>query len=152
MKKFVFSLEKVQSVKEQLLEVKKNEILTVENKIREIENEEARVKIEFKVNNQKMNEDLQKGTTQEKVMTYKIYSKSLINKENLLSSQKKEQNRIKELKQSELVKIKTEISGLEKLEEKQRTQYNISLRKEQERNIEEYINQKSAVQISATDV
>lgn len=152
MKKFVFSLQKVLSVKEQLLEVKKNEMLTIENKIKDLENQEIRVRQEFKEYNEKLNSELQTGTTPDKVMTYKIYAKSLIYKENQLVEQKKYHLRLKAQKQEELIDVKAEISGLEKLEEKQINEYNTSLRKEQERNIEEYVNQKSAAQNSASDI
>lgn len=152
MKKFVFSLEKVLNLKKQVLEVKKNEMLKIENKIKEIEDEQVRLRQEFKINNIKSNEEMSKGTTPDKIMTYKLYSSSLIKKENKLKEDLLEQLILREKKKQELIDVKAEISGLEKLEEKQKTEYNSSIRKEQEKAIEEYVNQKSAALIGASDI
>jgi flagellar FliJ protein len=81
MKKFIFSLEKVLNVKQQMLEVKKGEIAQVNTKIKEIENEEERVKLEFHDYDTKMRLELERGTSPQNVMTYKVYFNSLIKKE-----------------------------------------------------------------------
>ncbi len=146
MKKFVFSLEKVLNVKQQMLEVKKNEILQLQMKIKEIESEEERIRLEFHEYDVRMRTELERGTSPQNVMTYKVYFNSLINREKELAKEKESYKELVKLKQDELVKLKSEISGLEKLEEKQRTEYEKNARKSQERDIEEYINQISATQ------
>ncbi|MGI6267927.1 MAG: hypothetical protein ACOYJN_02265 [Acutalibacteraceae bacterium] len=146
MKKFIFSLEKVLNVKQQMLEVKKGEIAQVNAKIKEIENEEERVKLEFHDYDTKMRLELERGTSPQNVMTYKVYFNSLIRKEKELAKEKEVQKGILKQKREELILLNSEISGLEKLEEKQRAQYEKDARKTQERDIEEYINQISATQ------
>lgn len=146
MKKFIFSLEKVLNVKQQMLEVKKGEIAQVNAKIKEIENEEERVKLEFHDYDTKMRLELERGTSPQNVMTYKVYFNSLIKKEKELAKEKEVQKEILKQKREELILLNSEILGIEKLEEKQRAQYEKEARKTQERDIEEYINQISATQ------
>ena len=146
MKKFIFSLEKVLNVKQQMLEVKKGEIAQVNAKIKEIENEEERVKLEFHDYDTKMRLELERGTSPQNVMTYKVYFNSLIKKEKELAKEKEVQKEILKQKREELILLNSEILGIEKLEEKQRAEYEKEARKTQERNIEEYINQISATQ------
>lgn len=146
MKKFVFSLGKVLNVKQQMLEVKKNEILQLQMKIKEIENEEDNIKLEFNEYDKQMKGELEKGTSPQNVMTYKVYFNSLIRREKELAKEKERYKEIIMQHQEELVKLKSEISGLEKLKEKQRAEYDKLVRKTQERDIEEYINQISAAQ------
>lgn len=146
MKKFIFSLEKVLNVKQQMLEVKKNEIAQINAKIKEIEDEEERIKLEFHDYDTKMRLELEAGTSPQNVMTYKVYFNSLIRKEKELAKEKEAQREILKHKREELIKLNSEISGLEKLEEKQRLEYEKEARKSQERDIEEYINQISATQ------
>ncbi|MFY9199144.1 MAG: flagellar FliJ family protein [Acutalibacteraceae bacterium] len=146
MKKFIFSLEKVLNVKQQMLEVKKGEIAQVNTKIKEIENEEERVKLEFHDYDTKMRLELERGTSPQNVMTYKVYFNSLIKKEKELAKEKEVQKEILKQKREELILLNSEILGIEKLEEKQRAEYEKEARKTQERNIEEYINQISATQ------
>jgi len=144
MKKFVFSLEKVLNVKQQMLEVKKNEILQLQMKIQEVEKEEENIKLEFHEYDKQMKSELERGTSPQNVMTYKVYFNSLIRREKELAKEKEFYKELVRQQQEELVKLKSEISGLEKLKEKQRAEYDKSLRKAQERDIEEYINQISA--------
>lgn len=146
MKKFVFSLEKVLSVKQQMLDVKKNEILQLEIKVRQIEQEEENIRLEFQDYDKQMRTELENGTSPQKVMTYKVYFNSLLRREKVLEKEKAQLKQIIAEKRKELIDIKSEISGLQKLEEKQRDEYDKSLRKAQERDIEEYVNQKSAAQ------
>lgn len=146
MKKFIFSLEKVLNVKQQMLEVKKGEIAQVNTKIKEIENEEERVKLEFHDYDTKMRLELERGTSPQNVMTYKVYFNSLIKKEKELAKEKEVQKEILKQKREELILLNSEILGIEKLEEKQRAEYEKDARKTQERDIEEYINQISATQ------
>lgn len=146
MKKFVFSLEKVLSVKQQMLDVKKNEILQLEIKVREIEQEKENIRLEFQDYDKQMRTELENGTSPQKVMTYKVYFNSLLRRAKVLEKERAQLNQIIADKRKELIEIKSEISGLQKLEEKQRDEYDKSLRKAQERDIEEYVNQKSAAQ------
>ncbi len=146
MKKFTFSLEKVLNVKQQMLDVKKNEILQLQHKVKEIEEEEENIKLEFQEYDKQMRTELENGTSPQKIMTYKNYFNSLMRREKELAKQKQQVKLIIEEKQSELVALKSEISGLEKLEENQRGEYEKLLKKSQERDIEEYVNQKSAAQ------
>ncbi|NCC86335.1 MAG: hypothetical protein EOM05_00505 [Clostridia bacterium] len=146
MKKFGFSLEKILNVKQQMLEVKKNEILQVQMKIKDVENEEDNIKLEFNDYDKRMKGELENGTSPQNIMTYKVYFNSLIRREKELAKEKEKYKELIRQHQEELIKLKSEISGLEKLKEKQRAEYDKLVRKTQERDIEEYINQISAAQ------
>ena len=142
MKKFVFTLEKVLNVKNQLHEVKKNELMQLQLQLRNILDDIDATRKEFDKYNYDVNNIMQNGTTSASIETYKQYFKVLDNREKQLQD---DQFRVEQAiyeKQQEIVEIKTEISGLEKLKEKQLAEYNKALQKEQERQIEEFLNEK----------
>ncbi len=142
MKKFVFTLEKVLSVKEQMYEVKRGELSILNQRLGDIETRIEDNKKEYKRYNEDVNEKLRAGTTASSIEAYKRYFVVLDNEAQRLEGEKIEmQNQINE-KQNEVLEVKTEISGLEKLKEKQLAEYNKGLQKAQEREIEEYVSEK----------
>jgi hypothetical protein len=54
---------------------------------------------------------------------------------------KEEVERKISIKKEEIIKLKIDISGLDKLKEKQKEEYDKHLQKQQELEVEEYINQ-----------
>lgn len=142
MKKFVFTLEKVLSVKEQMYEVKRGELSILNQRLGDIETRIEDNKKEYKRYNEEVNEKLRAGTTASSIEAYKRYFVVLDNEAQRLEGEKIEmQNQINE-KQAEVLEVKTEISGLEKLREKQFAEYNKGLQKAQEREIEEFVSEK----------
>ncbi len=142
MKKFVFTLEKVLNVKNQLHEVKRNELMQLQlqlNNILEAIDENQR---EFDKYNLDVNQKMQGGTSSADIEAYKQYFNFLNEKEKKLQLEQQETEQRITDKQQEIIEIKTEISGLEKLREKQLAEYNKALQKQQELEIEEFLNEK----------
>ena len=142
MKKFSFSLEKVLGIKNQFYDVKMNELAVLNQELREIENSIEKNKQEFLKYNEEINEIMKNGTSSSQIETYKAYFKALNIKEKQLYSNKADAEKRIEDKQQEIIALKSEISGLERLKEKQLAEYNKALQKQQEQQIEEFINEK----------
>lgn len=142
MKKFVFTLEKVLNVKEQLHEVKRNELMQLQIRLNEILEALEENRRQFDKYNTDMNVIIQSGTTSNNIESYKRYFVVLNNEEKRLQNEQIKSEKAIYDKQQEILEIKTEISGLEKLREKQLADYNKALQKEQEREIEEFLNEK----------
>ena len=141
MKKFIFSLEKVLGFKQQTLDIKKNEIAVFQMKLHEIEMQIEDLNHKFSVSNAKMVEEMKQGITQNDVAIYKMYFTTLNEKTKKLIDDKIQLLEIIEQKKSELILINSEISGLEKLKDKQLAAYLKSKQKSDELAIDEFVNQ-----------
>lgn len=142
MKKFTFTLEKVLSVKNQLHEVKRNELMQLQVRLNEIFDAIEANQQEFDRYNADVNQIMQGGTNSSSIESYKNYFNFLNNREKQLKREQHDVEQLIENKQQEIIEIKTEISGLEKLKEKQLAEYNKALQKQQEQEIEEFLNEK----------
>lgn len=141
MKKFVFSLEKVLNFKKQTLDVKKNELATMMMQLHEIEQKIEDLNRDFTVNNQKMILEMQQGLTPKDIEIYKMYFNSVNQNIKKLTLQKMQQLNLIELKKQEIVELNSDISGLEKLKDKQLQLYFKAVQKAEELAIEEFVSQ-----------
>ncbi len=139
MKKFQFSLEKVLSYKKQLLEVLKNEMAKLQMECRELEDKIAQIARDFRDTNATLKIRLMEGLTPKELEVYNRYFSALNRKTNLLEAQKQEYLLAVSAKQEEIVQMNSDISGLEKLRDKQLAEYLAQSRKEQEQLIEEFV-------------
>lgn len=142
MKKFVFSLEKVLKLKQQLLDVKINEMTVLQLALKKIDDEIEQLNLEFGNHNRELNSSMKNGISPKKAMIYKMYFNNITEQINICNIRKYEVIKQIQLKQNELVSLKSEISGYEKLKEKQREEYDKILQKQFELEIEEFINKK----------
>lgn len=142
MKKFTFTLEKVLSVKNQLHEVKRNELMQLQLQLNSILDAIDDNQREFDKYNSDVNQIMQGGTNSSSIESYKNYFNFLNNREKQLKLEQQHAEHMIEDKQQEIIEIKTEISGLEKLKEKQLAEYNKALQKQQELEIEEFLSEK----------
>ncbi len=140
MKKFVFSLEKVLNLKQQLLEVQVNEMMRLQERLKQIDMEIQQLNEMFHKYNKELNEQMSIGIGPQEVMVYKMYFHDITQKTNACTRRKEEVEGQIALKKDEMIALKTDISGLEKLQEKQREEYNALLHKQQELEVEEYVN------------
>lgn len=140
MKKFVFSLEKVLNLKQQLLDVEINEMALLQEKLEQILGEIRQLNAAFQKYNKELNEEMSIGIGPREVMVYKMYFHEITQKTNGCAKRKKGVEEEIALKKEELIALKTDISGLEKLREKQRAEYEALLHKQQELEVEEYVN------------
>jgi flagellar FliJ protein len=140
-KKFVFSLEKVLNLKQQVLDVHVNEMMQLQDARKRIVEEIEQLNKNFEKYNRELNEQMEIGIEPQKVMFYKMYFHSITQKINVCMIRKEEVERKISIKKEEIIKLKIDISGLDKLKEKQKEEYDKHLQKQQELEVEEYINQ-----------
>ncbi len=141
MKKFAFSLEKVLGFKQQTLDVKKNELSLLQMKLTELEKEIYALNDQFTATNRKMLEELQNGLSAGDMLIYKTYFNTLNQKILHLIDQKKQLLDIITQKKADIVAVNSEISGLEKLRDKQLTEYLKQIQKSEELAMDEYVGQ-----------
>lgn len=146
MKKFIFTLDKVLNLKKQLLDVMTNELIMLNVELKQIEEEIENLNKLYAERDAQMVEELKAGVSPEKIMSYKNFFKSLYLNQNGLSKKKSDcENRIYN-KKEELIQLKSEISGYEKLKEKQKSEYQKALQKMDELLIEEFVNKSTIAQ------
>lgn len=144
MKNYVFSLQKIRDYKQQMLNKEKNTLLGLRNEKNDLEKQKENLFDEMKNITEKYNQDMAKGTT---VMNLKIFQYS---KENIIREQNEIDKQIQfldtyiERQRKVVVKLSQELTGYDKLEEKQFSVYNQKLAKENENLIEEFVSFKSA--------
>lgn len=141
MKKFVFKLAKVQSFKEQTLEVKKGEMLALQQRLSEIENRIKEFNNKYRETNEYLIERMKEGLSPGDVLSYKTFLTDLDVKIRRAVTEKRHVLELIELKRQEIVEINSEISGYERLRDKQYAEYQREAQKEQELAIEEFVSQ-----------
>ena len=141
MKKFAFSLEKVLSFKQQTLDIKKNELALLQMKLMDLEKEIDALNDQFTATNRRMVEELQKGLNTSDMLIYKTYFNTLNQKILKLIDQKKQLLDIIAQKKTDIIAVNSEISGLEKLRDKQLTEYIKQVQKNEELAMDEYVGQ-----------
>ena len=141
MKKFMFSLEKVLSFKQQTLNVKMNELGLFQMKLLELEKEINDLNKKFADTNQVMVKSLQTGLNSNDIAVYKLYFNTLNQKIQKLIEDKNRLSDIIAQKKADIIAINSEISGLEKLREKQLAEYLKVVQKSNELAMDEYVNQ-----------
>lgn len=139
MKKFAFSLEKVLGYKRQVLGVLKNELSRLQLQRREIEQKMDEIDCEFEATNQKLSAQMRDGMSPHTVAVYKAYLDSLNRRTLTLLDEKRKLLKMIAAKQEEIVRMNCDISGLERLRDKQFEAYCTQERKEQETFIEEFV-------------
>lgn len=143
MRKFIFSLQKVLEIKEQLLENMKNELGNINNELKSIELIIKSLKVKFKDIDKEYVEKTYKSISVGEMSYYKMLGQSI-----LIQIENKENERellLKKiaLKRQEIISINIEISSLTKLKEKEFQKYNKECLKKEEIFIEEFVSNKS---------
>jgi len=142
MKKFNFSLQKVLEIKEQLLENSKIELGNLNNELSKLENLISDIKLDYKEFTEEFDRKIVKSVSVPEMAFFKISSMGMIRQ---IENKEKERDvilyRIDE-KKKEIIEKNTEISGLEKLKEKELTEYNKVIAKREEIFIEEFVSNK----------
>lgn len=141
MKKFTFSLERVLNFKRQALDVKKNELANLQMQLREIEQKIENLNNDFAVANQKMILEMRQGLTPKDIEIYKVYFNAINEKIKKLTSEKLELMKVIEQKKQGIVELNSEISGFERLRDKQLELYFKAVQKADELAIEEFVSQ-----------
>lgn len=122
----------------------KNEMAQLQMKIQELEQAIFRTNQEYSGLNRTLLLEMKTGVEPRGVAVYKRYFAELDRRARKLESQRTAVQRAAAAKQQEIVKMKSDISGLEKLRESQRKDYEAQGRKEQEQMIEEFVSRKKS--------
>lgn len=139
MKKFNFSLQKMYDYKKQILESEKNILMSLRREKNEYEARIQELNIKMDEVREKSNEEMLKGTVASRLMFYSMQIDGIKREK----TQIKYQINITEMKiekqRRKVVALSQDVSGLEKLEEEQKAEYNHLAAKENETSIEEFI-------------
>lgn len=139
MKQFAFTLEKVLRFKQETLDLLKNELEQLRYRQREIEQSIENVNGEFHRYNRMLTEKMKDGMNPQGIAVYKKYFGELNRQARLLQDQLQKAVLAVEAKQREIVEMNSDISGLERVRDKQFQEYLAKDRKEQEQFIEEFV-------------
>lgn len=140
MKKFSFSLQKVLDYKQQILGMLKSELTHMQMQRREIETNISARNHEFENTNHDLIDKMNGGmVASHDIAVYKGYLSKLNCKIQALEEEKCKLEEAITAKQNEVVQMKSDISGLERLKDKQVTEYRAQERKEQETLLEEFV-------------
>lgn len=139
MKQFAFTLEKVLRFKQETLDLLKNEMEQLRYRQREIEQSIENVNGEFHRYNRMLTEKMKDGMNPQGIAVYKKYFGELNRQARLLQDQLQKAVLAVEAKQREIVEMNSDISGLERVRDKQFQEYLAKDRKEQEQFIEEFV-------------
>jgi len=143
MKKFIFSLQKVLEIREQILENSKIELSNLNHDYRNIELGIKNLNDKFSSINNEFLEKSAVAVTVGEMSYYKIYMNSILKQ--VENKEEEKENLLKkiEAKRQEIVNKKMEISSLEKLRENEYEKYISTMAKSEEIFIEEFVSNKS---------
>lgn len=139
MKKFQFSLSKVLDYKDQVLEKEKNHLANLHAKKARIDQCINDFQVEFEAVNQRFTKETAQGISVIQIKTFefqlqsiRLQIKQLKNEQNALAQTIEKQIQV-------VIEASQEVTGLDKLEEKQRMEYNIEQAKGNEAQIAEFV-------------
>lgn len=142
MKKFEFTLKKMQNYQEQVLQKEKNTMGQLQARRNELAACQEEIKIQLQDIHWEMDREIKKGTTIYRINTFtmmikngKTHLEDLKRQIRVLETEIEEQRKI-------VVEASKEVSKLTKLEEKQREEYRQAVAKEEQENVLEYISGK----------
>ncbi len=142
MKKFEFSLGRIRDYKNSILDKEKSvlaslrmEQASIEKRIAELDNYEAEI-------NEEMRNKIKEGLSVGEIKMYEFRKNNIRDEKIALNHRLEFLAASIELQQKRIEKLKQETSSYDKLEEKQREEYNAEILKEQEQVISEFISQK----------
>ena len=143
MKKFIFSLQKVLEIREQILENSKIELSNLNHDYRNIELGIKNLNDKFYSVNNEFLEKSAVAVSVGEMSYYKIYLNSILKQVENKEEEKENLFKKIEAKRQEIVNKKMEISSLEKLRENEYEKYNSAMAKSEEIFIEEFVSNKS---------
>ena len=142
MKKFAFSLQKMYDYKKQILESEKNQLMSLRREKISMENridELSQLMDDIRLRSQ---EEVMKGTTASKLMFYSMQMDGIKREQTQITYQIGLMDMKIEKQRRKVVAVSQDVSGLEKLRDEQRAEYNHLAVKENENTIEEFLSYK----------
>lgn len=139
MKKYQFSLEKLRAYKKQMMERERNKLLALRNERNQTEaylhqliDEQAQAQARFE-------QMMQIGTDVRTIARFQILKDANLNEQHALRLELRTMDAGIERQRRIVVRVSQEVSGLDKLEEEQRTEYQRLAAKESETMLEEFL-------------
>jgi flagellar FliJ protein len=144
MKNYVFSLQKIRDYKQQMLNKEKNTLLGLRNEKTDLEKQKEHLFAELKLITEKYNQDMAHGTNAMNLKLFQYSKENIVREQNEIEKQMLFLDTYIERQRKVVMKLSQELTGYDKLEEKQFSVYNQKLAKETETLIEEFVSFKSA--------
>lgn len=139
MKKFIFSLGRMRDYKKQLLESEKNKLIRLQTDLDSAVRMIQSLQNDYESIHREMTAEIVKGVTAIELKMFEYRKESIRFEQGQLSKQANQLENAVEMQRKNVVRMSQEISGLDKLEERQRTEYNRLVKKEDELIISEFI-------------
>ena len=139
MKKFDFSLQKIMNFKEQRLDILMSELQNMQIELDNTDRMIAATNDEYNGKGRELEEKSQSGITKSEMITYNAYLHSLIVRSNELAARRVNIESAMEKKKKDIVLIKSDIKGMEKLKEKQYKEYQKLSQKVFEQEVEDFV-------------
>ncbi|MCQ2465548.1 MAG: flagellar export protein FliJ [Oscillospiraceae bacterium] len=139
MKKFNFTLKKMRDYKRQILEGEKGYLLTLYSEYNSLEKRYDDLNTEMRNVCLEASEAMKSGISVREIQVYEMKKASIRREQAQLRIQMNVMESSVEKQRKVVVSMSQEISGLDKLEEKQRAEYNYLANKESEQMIEEFL-------------
>lgn len=149
MKKFVFSLQKVFELKEQLLKSLKSELTELQHKMEILENDKQVILLKYNDVEIEYSNKVCTQMTVGEISYYKMFMDSLLHKADMIEEEKKKLTDVIDAKKNEIIEVNTELSSIEKLRDKKYDSYMNSLAKSEEIFIDEFVSSSKALHKSA---
>ena len=139
MKKFNFTLQKMREYKKQILEGEKGALMRLNSEYNMLERRYEDLNQEMKNVCLEASESLKNGIGVRDIQIFEMKKASMRREQAQLRIQMNVMESSIEKQRNIVVKMLQEVSGLDKLEEKQRAEYNYLVNKESEQSIEEFL-------------
>ena len=142
MKKFAFTLQKMYDYKKQILESEKNQLMALRREKIEMENRIEQLSQLMDEIRLKSQDEVMKGTTASRLMFYSMQMDGIKREQTQITYQIGLMDMRIEKQRRKVVAVSQDVSGLEKLRDEQRSEYNHLAVKENENAIEEFLSYK----------
>lgn len=139
MKKYEFSLKRILDYKNQMLNREKNTLLGLRMERKGLEDKIEDLDRQYELINLEMHEKFKDGMTVSQINVYEFRKTGVREEKRAILKRIALLDISIERQQKKVVTAKQEVSGLEKLEEKQLEEYNAAYNKEQEDIIAEFV-------------
>ncbi|MCI8441164.1 MAG: hypothetical protein HFG27_01335 [Provencibacterium sp.] len=146
MKKFHFSLERMRSYKEQMLETQKNALRTLRHEKQQLDDRIEAYRAEMSRANRELLRKTHEGISVVEVKSYRFQIENMRLQLEELGKEQKRMERMVERQMQVVLEAQQEVSGLDKLEEKQLEEYQRDVMRADEQLIAEFISTKLAMQ------
>mgnify|MGYP003294369523 CR=1 FL=1 len=139
MKKFNFTLKKMREYKKQMLEGEKGYLMSLYSEFNQLEQRYDDLNNEMRTVCLEASEAMKSGISVRDIQVFEMKKASIRREQGQLRIQMNVMESSIEKQRRVVVKMSQEVSGLDKLEEKQKAEYNYLANKENEQTIEEFI-------------